>query len=96
MASVLPNPVVFPSPQEIDDPATQQWARSLMSSLQTYLGQIALATQNPNVVTVQFQVNYSPPNNPQPGWVAFADGTDWNPGGGRGLYVYSGGVWNLL
>ncbi len=27
---------------------------------------------------------------------AFADGTNWNPGSGAGLYAYIGGVWTLV
>jgi len=27
------------------------------------------------------------------GLMVFADGTDWNPGQGRGVYFYDGGVW---
>lgn len=30
------------------------------------------------------------------GLVAYADGTDWNPGSGEGLYAYYGGGWNKL
>jgi hypothetical protein len=30
------------------------------------------------------------------GTVAFADGTDWNPGQGRGLYAFYSGAWNAL
>lgn len=30
------------------------------------------------------------------GWVAWADGTNWNPGSGAGLYEYRGGSWNKL
>jgi hypothetical protein len=30
------------------------------------------------------------------GLVAFANGTDWNPGSGAGLYEYRGGAWNKL
>jgi hypothetical protein len=28
--------------------------------------------------------------------IRFADGTDWNPGFGRGLYQYSGGAWKKI
>lgn len=28
------------------------------------------------------------PNKPRTGDIRFADGTNWNPGGGRGLYYY--------
>ena len=30
------------------------------------------------------------------GLVAYADGTNWNPGSGRGVYAYESGSWALL
>jgi hypothetical protein len=33
------------------------------------------------------------PAKPQIGQVIFADGTNWNPGSGRGLYYYDSGGW---
>lgn len=30
------------------------------------------------------------------GMVVYADGTDWNPGSGEGLYVYKSGGWAAL
>ncbi len=30
------------------------------------------------------------------GLVAYADGTNWNPGSGRGVYAYENGVWVKL
>lgn len=33
---------------------------------------------------------------PEEGDVAFADGTNWNPGSGSGVYVYDGGAWQYL
>jgi len=36
------------------------------------------------------------PTDAEEGWVAFADGTNWNPGSGAGLYEYRGGTWNKL
>ena len=30
----------------------------------------------------------APPEKPQVGQIVFADGTNWNPGSGRGLYYY--------
>ena len=30
------------------------------------------------------------------GLVAYADGTNWNPGGGRGVYAYENGTWVKL
>lgn len=36
------------------------------------------------------------PAKPREGMLRWADGTDWNPGAGAGLYHYLGGVWNKL
>lgn len=33
------------------------------------------------------------PAKPQIGQIVFADGTNWNPGSGRGLYYYDSGGW---
>ena len=30
------------------------------------------------------------------GYVAYADGTNWNPGSGEGLYVYKSTGWTLM
>ena len=34
------------------------------------------------------------PTKPREGMIAFADGTNWNPGGGKGIYGYYNGTWN--
>lgn len=36
------------------------------------------------------------PAKPRNGQVAYADGTDWNPGSGQGFYGYVNGAWILL
>ena len=36
------------------------------------------------------------PLKPKTGMIVYADGTNWNPGSGAGVYVYMGGVWALL
>ncbi len=33
---------------------------------------------------------YSEPSKPRNGVFVFADGTTWDPGSGRGLYIYNG------
>ena len=30
------------------------------------------------------------------GMIVLADGTDWNPGSGKGIYAYYSGAWNKL
>lgn len=36
------------------------------------------------------------PAKPREGMVVGADGTNWNPGGGKGVYAYYSGSWNKL
>lgn len=36
------------------------------------------------------------PTKPRDGDMRYADGTDWNPGGGKGLYCHNGSVWTLI
>jgi hypothetical protein len=41
-------------------------------------------------------INAAPPK-PRQGDIRYADGTNWNPGGGEGVYFYnSGGIWTQL
>jgi hypothetical protein len=36
------------------------------------------------------------PAAPENGMIAYADGTNWNPGGGAGVYAYVSGAWTKL
>lgn len=45
---------------------------------------------------LQFDVLHAEPLKPQDGQLVFADGVDWNPGGGGGLYQRVGGAWVKL
>lgn len=36
------------------------------------------------------------PVKPREGDIRLADGTNWNPGSGQGVYAYYGGAWNFL
>jgi len=38
-------------------------------------------------------VSYHPPDKPRKGMTRYADGTEWDPGAGGGLYYYTGSVW---
>jgi hypothetical protein len=37
------------------------------------------------------KVYHNPPAKVKEGMLVFADGTNWDPGSGRGLYLYDGG-----
>jgi hypothetical protein len=41
------------------------------------------------------QLNAAPAK-PQNGMIVWADGTNWDPGSGEGMYAYHGSTWNLL
>lgn len=54
----------------------------------------ALREPEPNLITVA--VLGVEPAKPRDGMIAFADGSEWDPGSGRGLYSYEGGAWVKL
>lgn len=39
---------------------------------------------------------HTAPNKPQNGQLVYADGTNWNPGSGRGVYYYKGNTWVFI
>lgn len=47
--------------------------------------------------TLQLTVSHAVPPKPRAGMLAYADGTDWNPGSGQGVYRFSiGAAWVFL
>ena len=55
---------------------------------------IAREMETPEFVV--YQVRNVAPTRPTAGMIAFADGTNWNPGSGRGLYEYRTSSWVKL
>ena len=53
-------------------------------------------SQGDAVDFVQFNVLHAAPRRPREGLVACADGADWAPGVGAGLYIYISGAWTKL
>lgn len=46
---------------------------------------------------IRLEVQNAAPAKPQQGMVMYADGTNWNPGSGEGIYFYnSAGSWVKL
>lgn len=41
-------------------------------------------------------MSYRPPEKPRDGDLRLADGTQWDPGGGAGVYAWYGGAWHRL
>jgi len=46
--------------------------------------------------TVMLKELHVEPKKPRNGLLVLADGTDWNPGAGHGIYVYLNGVWEQV
>jgi hypothetical protein len=44
----------------------------------------------------QFVVLHRPPIRPRDGLTVFADGSDWDPGSGQGVYTFYNNAWNKL
>lgn len=57
------------------------------------LGRIAEIINRPEVFAEPLNEE---PAKPEDGLIAYADGTDWNPGSGEGFYGYENGSWVKL
>ncbi len=71
-----------------DDPAQlQRYLRSEFTKIASAVSLLALG---------HLDFTHVAPAKPREGDERNADGTHWNPGGGRGRYIYSAGVWTLV
>ena len=55
-----------------------------------------LASELEVTESIRLVVHHSPPDKPSQGDIYYADGTDWNPGTGEGIYVYTSAGWVKL
>lgn len=69
-------------------PGLYQWVREHFERLQTALGE----PQD----QLTLRVLHVEPERYSEGMLVLADGTDWDPGSGAGLYIRRGGAWVLL
>lgn len=72
-----------------DSPAFAPWVAD-------ELRRIAAAINDPEAKAIRLQVNNAVPARITDGDLRWADGTNWNPGGGAGLYFRLGGAWVKL
>lgn len=56
----------------------------------------AAAINEPNPDTVTFKQWNAAPDKLYDGLTVYADGTNWNPGSGEGVYTYYNAQWNKL
>lgn len=70
-------------------PGLRQW-------LAAHLRSIANTLSQPEVVSIRFTQLAAQPERYAEGDLVWANGTDWNPGSGAGLYERRGGAWRKL
>jgi hypothetical protein len=68
----------------------------LRAWLATMMRNIADALAAPEVQAVHFAILNAQPSKYSNGDVVYADGTNWNPGSGAGLYERRSGAWAKL
>jgi hypothetical protein len=77
---------------QVQDPE----ANALADYLENELQQIASALIS-NIIAVDMSPTHQAPLRPRTGLIVYADGVDFNPGSGEGLYVYgSDAAWHFL
>ena len=68
----------------------------LSAFLREELTRIAEQQTTTNAQILNLQPLHVEPVRPRQGWVVYADGSDWDPGSGEGVYRYDGSSWNPL
>lgn len=69
---------------------------SLRAWLARQLRNVADTLKSPSVRSIHFDILHAEPERFSNGDVVAADGSDWNPGSGGGLYMRFGGAWVKL
>jgi hypothetical protein len=70
--------------------------QALRTWLADELGKVARSSLEPSVNGVKLKKLAAAPARLYDGLTVLADGANWNPGGGAGVYTYYGGAWNRL
>lgn len=69
-----------------------------LSDMREYLSRELdrIANAIDSLIELRMEISYVEPPRPRDGDVRFADGTEWDPGSGRGLYERRDGAWEKL
>lgn len=59
------------------------------------LKRVSEAMQSPNEILILTPLSVAP-KKPRDGFMAMADGVNWDPGSGAGFYGYRAGSWRFL
>lgn len=84
--------MAYKAPPGIPNPEDPSFRVFLLNELR----KIAQESSRINTEEVQFYVHHAEPIKKEAGLAVYADGTDWDPGSGKGLYEYDGSSWNYL
>lgn len=55
-----------------------------------------IAAQLAETSSLELRLRGSEPKKPREGMIVAADGVNWDPGAGLGIYAFLGGVWTKL
>lgn len=75
-------------------PLSETSVVELADGVNKELGQVEQAFAEQDFV--QLTETFVEPTRLRDGLTVFADGTEWNPGSGRGVYTYYGSAWHKL
>lgn len=79
------------------DPFSGQTVEELIVWVDTQFQKLANLHAEFETDSIRLTVHHAEPDKPRAGHVYYADGTNWNPGSGEGVYYYtSGSTWAIL
>lgn len=84
----------IPEPPFIPEDSTPETMERFIEWLMRELFRVSLTFEQGVVRHVEF-LNVAP-ERPRDGMTVGADGTNWNPGSGQGVYTYYNATWNKL
>lgn len=90
----LPNPELLARANL--PPSLTSWLRDLVQTLSFFISDIRYLQNEGKQTLAQLDVLENEPTSPQNGMVAYADGSNWDPGAGEGFYGYENGAWVKL
>lgn len=86
----------LPLPPNNVQPDLARYLRDLTSAIANFFREVVSLHNSGKTSTVLLDVLEAAPLEPFDGMIAYADGTEWNPGAGEGFYGYESGAWVKL
>jgi len=67
-----------------------------ITAVQAELEAVSRETESPRALLMVLTQQNAAIDRPEDGMVVYADGTNWDPGSGEGIYAYYNSTWNKL